>query len=823
MEARKLIICLCIFIVHCRADDMISGNQTIIDNGNSTIDSASGLFELGFFSPGKSKNRYLGIWYKSISAGTVVWVANRESPLMDDSGVLRIDENGRLVLSNGAGAVIWSSKSSRAAKNAVCLLLDSGNLVIRYEDDPGLKRFLWQSFDHPGDQFLPGMKLGWDLGSGLNQSYLTSWRSSDDPSPGDFTLRLNLDGFPQVLVWNGAVVQFRFGPWDGVGFSGTSPAIKYPRFISNFTFQQTGIYYGFHAANSSDIMRVILNPEGNVFVLVWINKTRSWESLLTSPKDDCDRYAFCGPFGVCNIAKARIGSSVCGCVEGFEPKFPEKWKEGDWSDGCVRINALSCGHGDRFILYPGQKLPDTRRSWFNQSTILEDCKIKCLSNCSCTAYSKLDVREGRRGCMLWFDDISDLRDNSEDVQNLYVRLATSKSAENRSSRKKRKLVIIVIVVSFILTILLCIFTRYILKKRKLRREGFKLNLRSDPKSYNNGEDLDLPLFGFSVIANATDCFSENSKLGEGGFGCVYKGILKDGQEIAVKRLAKESRQRLREFKNEISCIAKLQHRNLVRLLGFCIEREEMLLIYEYMPNNSLNHLLFESERRRSLDWPKRYNIINGIARGLLYLHQDSRLKVIHRDMKASNVLIDSEMNPRISDFGLARIFWGSESESKTTKVVGTYGYMSPEYALDGKFSDKSDVYSFGVLVLEIVSGIKMGGFFDLDPDLNLLRHAWTLYQEGKCLELLDQAAMDSYNQSELFRVIQVGLLCVQPYPEDRPSMSMVLLMLSSHNELARPKQPTFFNDRNQLVRNQLVSESSLISEISSSSSIFSPR
>lgn len=430
MEVTKIIFCLCIFVVYCRAEDRISGDQTIIDDANSTIVSPNGLFELGFFSPSRSKNRYLGIWYKSISTGTVAWVANRETPVTDKSGVLRVDENGRLVLSNGVGDIIWSSRSnsSRAEKKLVCQLLDSGNLVIGYEDDNEPRVYLWQSFDYPGDTFLPGMKLGWDFRNGSNQSYLTAWRSSNDPFPGNYTLRLNLDGFPQLLVWNGnSVVQFRFGPWDGIGFSGTSPSIKYPRFISNFTVLQKEIYYHFNAGNRSDTMRVIINPDGNVFVLVWVDESQSWESLLTTEKDDCDRYAFCGPYGVCNIAKARVGSSVCGCVDGFEAKFPERWKEGDYSGGCVRINALSCGHGDRFIPYPGQKLPDTRRSWFNESTDLEACKIKCVNDCSCTAYSKLDVREGRTGCMLWFDELLDLRDNREDVQTLYVRLATLES------------------------------------------------------------------------------------------------------------------------------------------------------------------------------------------------------------------------------------------------------------------------------------------------------------------------------------------------------------------------------------------------------------
>ncbi|KAG5235591.1 G-type lectin S-receptor serine/threonine-protein kinase [Salix suchowensis] len=175
----------------------------------------------------------------------------------------------------------------------------------------------------------------------------------------------------------------------------------------------------------------------------------------------------------------------------------------------------------------------------------------------------------------------------------------------------------------------------------------------------------------STIAHATDTFSDTNKLGEGGFGPVYKGILIGGQQIAVKRLSKSSGQGLDEFKNEVMLIAKLQHRNLVKLLGCCVHEDERMLIYEYMPNKSLDFFIFDQTRRKLLDWRKRINIIGGIARGLLYLHQDSRLRIIHRDIKPSNILVDEELNPKISDFGLARMFGGDQTEAKTNRVVGT--------------------------------------------------------------------------------------------------------------------------------------------------------
>ncbi|KAK1387768.1 Cysteine-rich receptor-like protein kinase 10 [Heracleum sosnowskyi] len=199
------------------------------------------------------------------------------------------------------------------------------------------------------------------------------------------------------------------------------------------------------------------------------------------------------------------------------------------------------------------------------------------------------------------------------------------------------------------------------------------------------------------------------------------------------------------------------------------------------------------ETVRPLDWPIRFKIINGIARGILYLHQNSSPRVIHRDLKASNILLDSEMNPKFSDFGLARILGESESELSTMRIVGTYGYMSPEYAMHGTFSVKSDVYSFGVLVLEIISGMNCSmfdhGFYHLN---NLPSHAWRLFQGDKCLELLDKAITRSCDQSEVSRAIQVALLCVQSRPQDRPSMSMVVSMLTSDVKLPQPKQSNIF-------------------------------
>ncbi|XP_044482990.1 cysteine-rich receptor-like protein kinase 10 isoform X2 [Mangifera indica] len=306
------------------------------------------------------------------------------------------------------------------------------------------------------------------------------------------------------------------------------------------------------------------------------------------------------------------------------------------------------------------------------------------------------------------------------------------------------------------------------------------------------ESQEFPHFPLGIILEATQNFSDENKLGEGGFGPVYKGILVDGKEVAVKRLSRTSGQGLKELKNEVTLISKLQHKNLVRLLGCCLEGNESMLIYEYMPNKSLDFLLFDSTKSLKLNWKRRISIINGIARGLLYLHEDSRLKVIHRDLKTSNVLLDNEMNPRISDFGMARIFGGNQNEANTKRVVGTYGYMAPEYAMEGLFSVKSDVFSFGVLLLEILSGKKNSGFYLSEHGQSLLNYAWKLWCEGRALELMDPVLVHSCVPAELLKYMHVGLLCVQEDPADRPTMSSLVVMLASDTiVLPKPTEPAF--------------------------------
>ncbi|GLT83111.1 hypothetical protein SLE2022_014200 [Rubroshorea leprosula] len=770
------------------ATNFVTGNQTLVSAGD--------VFELGFFNSGDSDNWYVGIWYKNIPTRTYVWIANRDSPLSNSSGVFKVvDQN--IVLLDQNQSQVWSSNITEGNNN-VAELLDSGNLVLRDAGDPN--NYLWQSFDFPTDTLLPDMKLGWNLTTGLDR-YLTSWRSLQDPSSGDFSFKLNYQGFPEIFLWNKQQIRYRSGPWNGLRFSGVPEMEPVDYLVFKFIADQDEVSYSFSVSNSNLFYRLVVNYTGTLERLTWINDAKQWSRFWYAPEDQCDYYRQCGPYGICDAN----ASPVCKCLRGFTPKNLQAWNLRDGSDGCVRKTDLGC-MSDKFLHLRDVKLPQSTTAFVDRNMNLVACEDMCLRNCSCTAYANADISNGGSGCVIWFGELLDMREYSSGGQDLFVRLNASDLGDGG---RRIALIIGITVGSGVLIlggIAFFIWKRKRLqRKRKLpelkglpeRSQEFLLNemVISNRRSEYSGEkseELELPLFDFDTIAIATDNFSLENKLGQGGFGSVYKGRLGEGQDIAVKRLSKNSGQGVEEFKNEVRLIARVQHRNLVRLLGCCVDMDEKMLIYEYMEHRSLDSVLFNKNRSSLLNWQRRFNIICGIARGLLYLHYDSRFRIIHRDLKASNILLDGQISPKISDFGMARIFGNDQNEANTKRVVGTYGYMSPEYAMDGLFSAKSDVFSFGVLVLEVVSGSKNRGFFQANSELNLLGHAWRLWKEGRGLELLDPVVGNSYPEQEVLRCIHVGLLCVQERAEDRPTMHSVILMLSSETAvMPRPKTPGF--------------------------------
>ncbi|PRQ31433.1 putative protein kinase RLK-Pelle-DLSV family [Rosa chinensis] len=749
------------------------------------------IFALGFFSPGNSQHRYAGVWYNNIPEKAIVWVANRDNPVNDSYGVLSINGDGGLVIhGKDPSTPLWSANVTLSSpNNFTAKLLDTGNLVLLENSS---QRVVWEGFDYPSDTLLPFMKIGLNQRSGL-EKHLTSWKSKDDPGTGSCTYGIDPMGVPQLFVRKGRDALFRVGPWTGDRLSGTVG-----NYNSSFVNNEDEISFVYFPALRPQIARVVIDESGILQTFAWNDQ---WIKSYSYPTRWCDSYGQCGPNTNCDPDKDY--KLACTCLPGFESKSPSL---GLGEGACIRKAEVStCQNGEGFVKVARVNIPDSSTARVNLSMSLEQCKQKCLMDCSCTAYTSADDRGGGIGCVTWQGDLIDTKTFSHVGQDLYVRvdatfLAQYAKSSGSLSKKARVAISLGSVTVFILLLTLYWLVRMKMKgKRRQNKCSFELTAGSTYfEEATSGLILDdsrinseLLLFHLNTVATATNNFSIENKLGEGGFGSVYKGMLYDGKEIAVKRLSKFSSQGVEEFKNEVLLIAKLQHRNLVKILGCCFEDEEKILIYEYLPNKSLDSFIFNEPKRALLSWTRRFEIILGIARGLLYLHEDSRLRIIHRDLKASNVLLDNSLNPKIADFGMARIFRGEQTEANTNHVVGTYGYMSPEYAMKGLFSIKSDVYSFGILLLEIITGKKNAGSFEKDPYSNLIGHVWELWKEGRAVEIIDSSIGESYLVSEIIRCIQIALLCVQEFAIDRPTMSVVVSMLSNDVAFTSPKRPAF--------------------------------
>ncbi|THF98886.1 cysteine-rich receptor-like protein kinase 2 [Camellia sinensis] len=415
---------------------------------------------------------------------------------------------------------------------------------------------------------------------------------------------------------------------------------------------------------------------------------------------------------------------------------------------------------------------------------VSDCKA-CLVNASQEMLGCLPWSEGRAlntGCFMRYSDTNFL--NPEQG--------------NGSSRGTIIVIAVSVVSSVVVLVVGGIIGVYFWKHRKIQKKR---------RGSNDAEKLVKTLydsslnFKYSTLEKATGSFNEANKLGQGGFGTVYKGVLPDGREIAVKRLFFNNRHRAGDFYNEVNIISSVEHRNLVRLLGCSCSGPESLLVYEYLPNKSLDRFIFDSNRGKTLNWEKRYQIITGTADGLVYLHENSNTRIIHRDIKASNILLDSRLRARIADFGLARSFQDDKSHISTA-IAGTLGYMAPEYLAHGQLTEKADVYSFGVLLLEIVTGRQNNRSKTTEYSDSLITIAWEHFQQGAVEELFDPNLMlHNYNhnsniKNEVLRVVHIGLLCTQEAPSLRPSMSTSLRMLANKDEnLPPPTNPPFIDEK----------------------------
>lgn len=439
----------------------------------------------------------------------------------------------------------------------------------------------------------------------------------------------------------------------------------------------------------------------------------------------------------------------------------------------------------------------------------------CLENASASISGCLPSSQGRAlntGCFMRYSDTNFL----------------NPVPRNGSSRGRVIAIVIASISAAVVVTLGALIGSYMWKTRiiekKRKGDAGKLVKTLHDKSLN---------FKHSTLEKATDSFDEANKLGQGGFGTVYKGVLPDGREIAVKRLFFNNKHRAADFYNEVNMISSVEHKNLVRLLGCSCSGPESLLVYEFLPNKSLDRFIFDSSKGKGLNWEKRFEIIIGTAEGLVYLHENTKTRIIHRDIKASNILLDSRLRAKIADFGLARSFQEDKSHISTA-IAGTLGYMAPEYLAHGQLTEKVDVYSFGVLLLEIVSGRQNNRSKAAEYTDSLITIAWKHFQQRTVEELFDPNLMlHNYSttniKNEIIQVVHVGLLCTQEIPSLRPTISKALLMLVGKEHLPAPTNPPFMDDKTMefndmsLDTSPILNHSNAASVASLSQSLFLPR
>ncbi|KAH0699835.1 hypothetical protein KY284_014050 [Solanum tuberosum] len=569
---------------------------------------------------------YLGLWYKDVGPGTVVWVGNRRNPV-NCGALLGLDTEGDIFLQDILGTTVWIHKPNSTVPLPVLKLLDSGNLVFGDSSNLTAGEYLWQSFGHPVDTLLPGMKLGWDKKTGIDRS-MRSWRTEGDPAP---------DGKIQFLRWN--------------------------------------------------------------------NATNYWEEVNTLNKDTCDQYSTCGPYGVCSD-----GDLPCGCPDGFTAASPDECGMMNFTEGCRRNTSLNYTNKDIFVENTGLQLPDNATYW--GMLYHQECEQKCLNERSCMAYTNININGNGSKCVVWLGNLLEIRHSQIAGNNIFIRMAPEKlDAPVSDSRWKNEWTVFASLISE-LALLIILLIAVVVLCQKMRTEVLDEQEINQPTNSQGAllQGTNVIAYDSSDLVAATNNFSLANK--------IYRA---------------------------------------------CHKRQK-----------------FGSIRAK-------------LSNCFLYMSRSCKkgLTIIHRDLKASNVLLDREMTPKISDLGLSRVF-EDDVEEKTQHLIGTRGYMPPEYMKNGHYSTKSDVFSFGILALEIVSGQKNYDYRHPVYDIGLVDYAWRIWSKGNAIELLDPMIEKPGDENEVLGCILVGLLRCQRRAQDRTSMIQVVSLLEE-NEMSRlnfvPQEP----------------------------------
>ncbi|KAM4126113.1 hypothetical protein ACB094_01G364300 [Castanea mollissima] len=764
------------------ASDTIYPGQSLA--WNQTRTSKSGIFEMGFFRPGKSHHYNLGIWYKMRAEFSVVWekdltyLGSEPGPM-----ALELSNDGLLVTKKGVNysRVLYLYDFLSDFPVGVGVLLDNGNFILRSKLD---NIVLWQIFEEPTDTWLPGAKLLLGFYTHTGETNTNVLRSSN----GWFSAKLDVDEYGTrgylVLYCSVHSYTFNYNTTYGAVLSWEELANQYINvsYVSN----ENESYLIYSVVSPYKFARIVLNNIGELTLYVWDEDLHQWNLVWKAPQQRWEIWGFCGEYGICNQQNVPL----CTCPIGFRPRNSSKWDLHDYNEGCVRRIPLKCSD-DKFLTIPNMRFPESL--YYLADKTVEECKLNCLSSCYCVAYSYISE------CLIYRGTLINLRlpfDN-ESGEDLHIRISASELAGSKTKKsKKAAWVIGVPVVLILLTgIVLAIIWR-----------GHYIGVLEEV-------EFSLILFKYRDLRRATKNFSQN--LGEGGFGSVFKGVLPNSTTIAVKKI-KSLEQGEKQFRAEVSTLGAIQHVNLLRLRGFCVEASKRFLVYDYMPKGSLESHLFQNASK-ILDWKTRYQIAIGIAKGLAYLHDNCRDCVMHFDIKPENILLDAEHNPKVADFGLAKVI-GRDFSRVLTTIRGTRGYLAPEWISGEAVTPKVDVYSYGKLLFEIVSGRRNMDMLDGEDEemCNYFpaRVAIAINKGEDLLTLLDHKLEGNAIMEELTRACKVACWCIQDDPRDRPTMGQVVQILEGVMQVDVPQIPLYFR---RLLENPMVVIVSQEIETSSSS------
>ena len=743
-----------------------------IDHNGLFLRSNSLDFAFGFSST-KDPSLFL-LTVVHVSTSRIVWTANRGSVVGID-GKFVFNGTGNVYLEAQEG-VIWDAAT--VGKGVFAMeLQDSGNLVLLGNESNDNSKLVWQSFSYPTDTLLS------------NQVFMEGMRLASDPNRNNLTFYLEMKQGDMILYAGYRTPQTYWSMAHDVrkGINNNG-VVALASITSNswkfFTHDRTLVWQFVITDNldsNTSTWAAVLGSDGFISFYNLQQEESTDTGLTTIPEYRCSTPEPCDPYNIC------YADNICRCLPVLSSQKDCKPVITSPCDSLKRSYVELVKSGDELNYFALGFAPPTLKS------TLDHCKEACLSNCSCMV---LFFENSSGNCFL-FDQIGSLRQQTEQGSSelvSYIKISGDEESEGQNTKNRLVLVSLVATTttttSLVVVDLLCVGLWYRQKKKRLLRSPQNLSREGNlsPK-YDSEEDdlfqnisLGLVRFSYKDLQTATNNFSV--KLGQGGFGSVYKGVLLDGSAIAVKMLEGID-QGKKEFQSEVATIGSIHHVHLVRLKGFCAEGSHRLLAYEYMANGSLDRCFKNNGEGLVLDWETRFSIALGTAKGLAYLHEDCCVKIVHCDIKPENVLLDNNYQAKVSDFGLAKLMTREQSRV-VTAIRGTRGYLAPEWVTDYAISEKSDVYSFGMVLLEII-----GGRRNFNPEENSEKayfpaFALNMMEKGKLKEIVDSKLKIEEDDERVYTAIKVALWCIQGNMSQRPSMAKVVQMLEGSCVVPQP-------------------------------------